>query len=123
MKLIKIFALTLVLICGTTENNTFAQALSGETLKIGRTLNLIDNWYVDTADIEEITEKVIIDMLRELDPHSTYISAEDVRDANEPLLGNFEYSPRYNNSYRTYSRRPFRKSGITARGQNSKNQW
>ena len=90
MKLIKIFALTLVLICGTTENNTFAQALSGETLKIGRTLNLIDNWYVDTADIEEITEKVIIDMLRELDPHSTYISAEDVRDANEPLLGNFE---------------------------------
>ena len=90
MKFIKIFALTLVLICGTTENNTFAQVLSGETLKIGRTLNLIDNWYVDTADIEEITEKVIIYMLRELDPHSTYISAEDVRDANEPLLGNFE---------------------------------
>ena len=90
MKFIKIFALTPVLICGTTENNTFAQVLSGETLKIGRTLNLIDNWYVDTADIEEITEKVIIYMLRELDPHSTYISAEDVRDANEPLLGNFE---------------------------------
>ncbi len=29
-------------------------------------------------------------MMRELVAHSTYISAQDVRVANEPLLGNFE---------------------------------
>ena len=29
-------------------------------------------------------------MLRNLDPHSVYISAKDVKDMNEPLNGNFE---------------------------------
>ncbi len=29
-------------------------------------------------------------MLRNLDPHSTYISAKDVKEMNEPLNGNFE---------------------------------
>ena len=29
-------------------------------------------------------------MLRESDPHSTYISEKDVKDMNESLMGNFE---------------------------------
>ncbi|MDZ7777381.1 MAG: PDZ domain-containing protein [Bacteroidales bacterium] len=29
-------------------------------------------------------------MLKELDPHSTYLSKEEVKEANEPLEGNFE---------------------------------
>jgi len=70
--------------------NVSAQVLTEETFKIGRTLNLIEANYVDTTDIGRLTEKVIIEMLRELDPHSTYISAKDVKDMNEPLLGNFE---------------------------------
>lgn len=70
--------------------NVSAQVLTEETFKIGRTLNLIEANYVDTTDIGKLAEKVIIEMLRELDPHSTYISAKDVRDMNEPLLGNFE---------------------------------
>ena len=37
-----------------------------------------------------MTEKTIIEMLRNLDPHSVYISAKDVKDMNEPLNGNFE---------------------------------
>ncbi|HQM68535.1 MAG TPA: PDZ domain-containing protein, partial [Bacteroidales bacterium] len=70
--------------------NIPAQILTEETFKIGKALNLIDAYYVDTANIEKLAEKAIIEMLRELDPHSTYISAKDVRDMNEPLLGNFE---------------------------------
>ena len=70
--------------------NVPAQVLTEETFKIGKALNLIDAYYVDTANIEKLAEKAIIEMLRELDPHSTYISAKDVRDMNEPLLGNFE---------------------------------
>lgn len=72
------------------SGTAMSQVLNEGTFKIGRTLSLIDAYYVDTTNLEKLTEKVIIDMLRNLDPHSTYISAKDVRDMNEPLQGNFE---------------------------------
>ena len=68
----------------------FSQVLNENTYKIGRTLSLIDAFYVDSTDIDKMTEKTIIEMLRNLDPHSVYISAKDVKDMNEPLNGNFE---------------------------------
>jgi carboxyl-terminal processing protease len=66
------------------------QVLNEGTFKIGRTLSLIDAFYVDSTNLDKLTETVIIDLLRQLDPHSTYISAKDVKDMNEPLQGNFE---------------------------------
>jgi carboxyl-terminal processing protease len=67
-----------------------AQVLNEGTFKIGRTFGLIDAYYVDSVDVEKITEKAIIEILKNLDPHSTYISAKDVKEMNEPLNGNFE---------------------------------
>ena len=67
-----------------------SQTLNENTYKIGRTLNLIDAFYVDRTDIDKLTEKTIIEILRNLDPHSVYISAKDVKEMNEPLNGNFE---------------------------------
>lgn len=67
-----------------------SQALNEGTFKIGRTFSLIDAFYVDTSDLEKLTEKAIIEVLKNLDPHSTYISAKDVKEMNEPLTGNFE---------------------------------
>jgi carboxyl-terminal processing protease len=64
--------------------------LNESTFKIGRTLGLIDSYYVDSADLESLAEKGIIEILKNLDPHSTYISAKDVKEMNEPLNGNFE---------------------------------
>ena len=52
-----------------------SQVLTEETIKIGKTLNLIDTWYVDSTSLNKLTENMIISMLKELDPHSTYISA------------------------------------------------
>ncbi len=72
------------------SGTALSQVLNEGTFKIGRTLSLIDAYYVDTTNLDKLTETVIIDMLRNLDPHSTYISAKDVRDMNEPLQGNFE---------------------------------
>lgn len=69
---------------------SFSQVLNEGTFKIGRTMSLIDAFYLDTVNLDKLTETVIIDMLRNLDPHSTYISAKDVSDMNEPLQGNFE---------------------------------
>ena len=58
--------------------------------KLSTVYYLIDNFYVDTADVESITEDVIVTMLKDLDPHSAYISKKDVQRANEPLEGSFE---------------------------------
>ncbi len=53
-------------------------------------MSLIDNFYVDTTDINKVTEKTLVELLKSLDPHSVYISAKDVKEMNEPLNGNFE---------------------------------
>ena len=73
--------------CGSTS---FSQIITEETFKIGRTLGLIDGYYVDSTDIKSMTEKVIIDLLQDLDPHSTYIPADEVDGMNESLNGNFD---------------------------------
>ncbi|QGY46739.1 PDZ domain-containing protein [Maribellus comscasis] len=59
-------------------------------LKFGRLLRLVDGYYVDSANVDELTEKAIVSLLGELDPHSVYISREEVEKMNEPLKGNFE---------------------------------
>jgi carboxyl-terminal processing protease len=67
-----------------------SQGLDEGTFKIGRTFGLINAFYVDSADMNMLTEKAIIEILKNLDPHSTYISAKDVKEMEEPLNGNFE---------------------------------
>jgi carboxyl-terminal processing protease len=67
-----------------------SQVLYEGTFKFGRTLSLIDAFYVDSTNLDILTEKAIVEVLKNLDPHSTYISAKDVKEMNEPLNGNFE---------------------------------
>ncbi len=61
-----------------------------EGVKFERTLQLINSLYVDDADSKKLTEAAIRGMLEELDPHSTYLTEEEVRAMNEPLQGNFD---------------------------------
>ena len=81
-----VFAVSLFLISLTASS----QVLNDGTFKFGRTLSLIDAFYVDSVNLDALTEKAIVEVLKNLDPHSTYISAKDVKDMNEPLNGNFE---------------------------------
>lgn len=60
------------------------------TKKLTSLLYMINNFYVDTLDMSELTEMAIVQTLKELDPHSSYISKKDVEQANEPLEGSFE---------------------------------
>lgn len=83
---INIVILLFALLCRSGYSQTFNE----ETFKIGRTIGLIDAFYVDTVNLQSLTEKAIIEILRDLDPHSVYISARDVKEMNEPLNGNFE---------------------------------
>ncbi|MBE0646273.1 MAG: S41 family peptidase [Bacteroidales bacterium] len=58
--------------------------------KLQVALQIIDYAYVDSVHEDKLVEKAIIEMLKELDPHSIYIPKEELQRANEPLQGNFE---------------------------------
>lgn len=51
--------------------------------------NIID-FYVDTVNSAQIVESALIEMLKKLDPHSTYIPKKDIKQVNEPLEGAFD---------------------------------
>lgn len=61
-----------------------------QSLKIGKILDLVDSYYVDTVNQEDLVEDVIVTMLRTLDPHSVYIPSDEVKEMNQPLQGNFD---------------------------------
>lgn len=50
----------------------------------------INSLYVDSVDEQKLVEDGIRGMLEKLDPHSSYLTAKEVKEANEPLQGNFE---------------------------------
>lgn len=58
--------------------------------KFNSAMQLINFAYVDTINEANLVEKAIVEMLKDLDPHSVYISKKDVKRANEPLEGNFD---------------------------------
>ena len=59
------------------------------TGKLNYILNLIENEYVDTVNSDDLIDKAITGMLAELDPHSVYMSATDVKRSSEELSGKF----------------------------------
>ncbi|MCQ2198213.1 MAG: S41 family peptidase [Paludibacteraceae bacterium] len=58
--------------------------------RLNQAANLIINNYVDTINGSKLVDDAITDMLERLDPHSSFISAEEVKKQNEGLLGSFE---------------------------------
>ncbi len=89
----KIFSSTLTAILLVVSSSVMAQPAlnrSETTDKFSTLIQYIESMYVDSVNTKELVEKAIIHMLEELDPHSTYISAEEVAEANEPLQGSFD---------------------------------
>ncbi|MBV5312424.1 MAG: S41 family peptidase [Prolixibacteraceae bacterium] len=84
------FSILLGLVLLISGSELKAQDVQGNTMKFGRLLRLIDSYYVDTTNVDDLTEKAIVEVLRGLDPHSVYISKAEVEKMNEPLQGNFE---------------------------------
>lgn len=61
-----------------------------EGSKIEELLRYIEHRYVDDVDRDELVDKAIATILDDLDPHSTYIDADNLQQVNEQLQGNFE---------------------------------
>ena len=58
--------------------------------KINKVINYIQKNYVDSVSEKKLVETAIPAMLKELDPHSVYIPARELKKVNEPLRGNFD---------------------------------
>ncbi|MHC1705176.1 MAG: S41 family peptidase [Tenuifilaceae bacterium] len=71
-------------------NASAQQSSSFSAYKFVRFLQYLSNEYVDTINVNKMVDEAIIKTLAELDPHSVYISKDDVRAMNEPLEGNFD---------------------------------
>lgn len=57
--------------------------------KINAILTLLDQAYVDTINVEALTDAVIPEILHNLDPHSAYVKASEVEESHEDLDGSF----------------------------------
>ncbi len=58
--------------------------------KLTSVLKYIENQYVDTVSMGQLVEATIPTILKNLDPHSVYIPASELKEANEPLEGGFD---------------------------------
>ncbi len=74
----------------STSSALFQKKSANSADKIGQIINYIDREYVDTIAKAQLVDRAINSILEDLDPHSYYISAEELLAYTEPLEGNFE---------------------------------
>jgi carboxyl-terminal processing protease len=58
--------------------------------KMAYILSLINAQYVDKVDMDSLENEAIRSFLADLDPHSVYMTAEEIKKENEGLQGNFD---------------------------------
>ena len=63
--------------------------INGSSNKLNALLRIIDDQYVDTVNMTDLVEKAMPQILAELDPHSTYIPAQNLEEVNSELEGSF----------------------------------
>ena len=68
-----------------SSNNNVAE----NDRKLNAILNLIAQDYVDTTNLQDLIEMSIPEILSNLDPHTSYFSAEELKASTEDLNGSF----------------------------------
>jgi carboxyl-terminal processing protease len=85
-----LFGIFILTLTGTAALKGQNPATVQEFQKLVNTMQIIDRYYVDSADISNLVSIAIEETLQELDPHSAYIPKEELEKANEPLEGSFD---------------------------------
>jgi carboxyl-terminal processing protease len=83
------FFLGKILSQGGSQTGASRLFIYPQSNKIEALLNLIEEEYVDTIRKRDLVELIIPEILKNLDPHTVYIPAEDLQTANQELEGNF----------------------------------
>ncbi len=63
---------------------------NSEAMKLAQVMERVSQFYVDSINDTEVVERTIVHMLHELDPHSSYLSKEELEQLSEQLEGEFE---------------------------------
>ncbi len=66
------------------------ESASDQAKKMRQVLSYIEDYYVDTVNLTDMTDHAIKEMLSKLDPHTSYIPSKDVEIMNAQLEGDFE---------------------------------
>ncbi|HEX2395979.1 MAG TPA: S41 family peptidase, partial [Bacteroidales bacterium] len=88
MRFVKLSGISVMLLLVSVSMHS--QMFSEEAFKFGKVLEWIDKYYVDSVNQNKLVEHAITELLKDLDPHSSYLTKEEVAQLNEPLQGNFE---------------------------------
>ncbi|GHT02695.1 peptidase S41 [Bacteroidia bacterium] len=80
--------ITGIILGGQLSNNSLGRSFFMQN-KMDVILDIIRDEYVDSIKIEDVSEHAIYSLVEGLDPHSTYMSTEDVKLTNEELDGQF----------------------------------
>jgi carboxyl-terminal processing protease len=64
--------------------------IPAQVKKFGEVLTYTSRYYVDNVDTQRLTEAAIKGLLDSLDPHSVYITADQLKRINEDFQGSFE---------------------------------
>ena len=83
--------LLFIILLTSLSHGVNAQSSNQRTaFKMAQLFDWIGNYYVDSVNLNRLSEEIIRKTLQELDPHSVYITKDEVRAMNEPLQGSFE---------------------------------
>ena len=80
----------LILVFLFLQNPVLSQEEETGANKIIQVLKNIDNFYVDETDPVELSDKAIIQLLTQLDPHSEYFTKDEAEELMRNLDGSFE---------------------------------
>ena len=85
-----IFILFLSFILVSAGTGSSAKEFFNKIKSLSQVVKLVENYYVEEADMDELIDGAIRGLLETLDPHSSYITSEQIKKVNETMQGDFE---------------------------------
>ena len=93
MPLLMAVCVVVGILVGTFYANHFSgnrlNIINSGSNRINNLLHIIDDQYVDKVNIDSLVDMAIPQILADLDPHSVYFSAKDMKQNNDELKGSF----------------------------------
>lgn len=79
----------------SNENNFYLDKIEDSDIgtgtgRIEEVLRFIESKYVDDIDSEVLIQKALNEILNHLDPHSTYLTEEQLKGVNQQMTGNYQ---------------------------------
>ncbi|MBP2690336.1 MAG: S41 family peptidase [Muribaculaceae bacterium] len=85
-----LYTLTLAIVCIAAATDIYAQRRElTPDQKLRMAQALIQSYYVEDVDGQQLTDEAIKAMLKTLDPHSSYTDADETKELTQPLEGKF----------------------------------